>query len=168
MSCIAPTLQAFFTDRSDHPTQQQPRDDRLLPRHHAPAARLRSRADRQTALPARLRDLDAPLIGSVSHPPGDRSRQQHRTRNNRLAAIHSFFRYAALEHPEHAQTIARVMAIPTKRYQRKDISYLEPGRDQGATHGARTEAAGSAGAITRCFSPSSKPAYAFQNSPTSE
>jgi len=71
-------------------------------------------------------DLDAPLIGAfLTHLETDRG-NSCRTRNNRLAAIHSFFRYAALEHPEHAQTIARVMAIPTKRHQRKDICYLDP------------------------------------------
>ena len=48
-----------------------------------------------------------------------------RTRNARLGAIHSFFRYAALEHPEHAHTIARVMAIPTKRHERSTVSYLD-------------------------------------------
>jgi integrase len=47
-----------------------------------------------------------------------------RTRNNRLAAIHSLYRYAALRHAEHAQTIARVIAIPTKQHGREDVSYL--------------------------------------------
>jgi integrase/recombinase XerD len=35
-----------------------------------------------------------------------------RCRNNRLAAIHSLFRYAALRRPEHAASIQRVLAIP--------------------------------------------------------
>jgi site-specific recombinase XerD len=38
--------------------------------------------------------------------------------------IHSFYRFAALEHPEHAHTIARVMAIPTKRHEQNTVSYL--------------------------------------------
>jgi integrase/recombinase XerD len=49
-----------------------------------------------------------------------------RTRNARLAATRSFFRYAALCHPEHAQLIARVLAIPTKRADRNELSYLDP------------------------------------------
>ena len=47
-----------------------------------------------------------------------------RTRNARLAAIRSFFRYAALCHPEHAGLIAQVLAIPAKKVQRNELSYL--------------------------------------------
>ena len=47
-----------------------------------------------------------------------------RTRNARLAAIHSLFRYAALRHPEHAEVIARVLAIPPKRFDRALVTYL--------------------------------------------
>jgi integrase/recombinase XerD len=47
-----------------------------------------------------------------------------RTRNARLAAIRSFFRYAALRHPEHAALIARVLAIPAKRSEQAEVSYL--------------------------------------------
>jgi integrase/recombinase XerD len=49
-----------------------------------------------------------------------------RTRNARLAAIHSLFRYAALQHPDHAALISRVLAIPTKRFERAIVSYLTP------------------------------------------
>jgi site-specific recombinase XerD len=47
-----------------------------------------------------------------------------RTRNARLAAIHSLFRYAALSHPEHPDSIARVLAIPQKRCERALVSFL--------------------------------------------
>ena len=47
-----------------------------------------------------------------------------RTRNARLAAIHSLFRYAALTHPEHAENISRVLAIPPKRCDRAVVTYL--------------------------------------------
>lgn len=70
-------------------------------------------------------DLDAPLIGAfLTHLEKERGNSP-RTRNARLGAIHSFYRFAALGHPEHAQTIARVMAIPTKRYERNTVSYLD-------------------------------------------
>jgi integrase/recombinase XerD len=49
-----------------------------------------------------------------------------RTRNARLAAIHSLFRFAALHHPEHADLIARVLAIPAKRYDRALVCFLTP------------------------------------------
>jgi site-specific recombinase XerD len=69
-------------------------------------------------------DLDAPLIGAfLTHLERDRGNGA-RTRNARLGAIHSFYRFAALEHPEHAHTIARVMAIPTKRHERSTVCYL--------------------------------------------
>ncbi len=126
MSCIAPTLQAFFTDRlitqrnSSPETVASYRDTMrlLLAYVHEQTGKQPFELD--------FADLDAPLIGAfLTHLETDRG-NSCRTRNNRLAAIHSFFRYAALEHPEHAQTIARVMAIPTKRHQRKDICYLDP------------------------------------------
>jgi integrase len=47
-----------------------------------------------------------------------------RTRNARLAAIHSLFRYAALRHPEYAATIARVLAILPKRFERAIVAFL--------------------------------------------
>jgi site-specific recombinase XerD len=49
-----------------------------------------------------------------------------RTRNARLSAIHSLFRFAALRHPEHAATIGRVLAMPSKCYERALITYLSP------------------------------------------
>ncbi|HEY3774810.1 MAG TPA: tyrosine-type recombinase/integrase [Solirubrobacteraceae bacterium] len=70
-------------------------------------------------------DLDAPLIGAfLNHLEQDRGNSR-KTRNARLAAIHSLHRYAALRHPEHAATIARVIEIPTKRHPRTMISYLD-------------------------------------------
>ena len=49
-----------------------------------------------------IADLDAPLIGAfLDHLEPSRGNSV-RTRNARLAAIHSLFRFAALRHPEHA------------------------------------------------------------------
>ncbi len=71
-----------------------------------------------------LDDLDAPLIGAfLNHLEVDRGNSA-RTRNNRLAAIHAFYKYAALRHPEHLATIGRVIAIPFKRYERNSVNYL--------------------------------------------
>jgi integrase/recombinase XerD len=70
------------------------------------------------------RYLDAPLIGAfLDHLERDRHNSA-RTRNARLAAIHSLFRFAALRHPEHAGLIGRVLAIPPKRLQRKTVCFL--------------------------------------------
>ena len=71
-----------------------------------------------------LADLDAPFVaGFLDHLEQDRGNSV-RTRNARLAAIRSFFRYAALCHPEHAGLIARVLAIPAKKAERRELCYL--------------------------------------------
>ena len=80
-----------------------------------------------------ITDLDAPLIGPfLDHLESQRGNQT-RTRNNRLAAIHSLFGYAALRHPEHAATIQRVLAIPTKRCDRNLVTLAHRGRGRRAT-----------------------------------
>ena len=63
-----------------------------------------------------LADLDAPLIGAFLNHLEQEGHNSRRTRNARLAALRSFFSYAAL--------IARVLAIPTKRCERVDVCYL--------------------------------------------
>ena len=102
MTALAPTLQAFFTDRLIAQRHASPntvaayRDTlRLLLGFAAPQlGRQASKFD--------FADLDAPLIGAfLQHLEHDRHNSV-RTRNARLAAIHSLFRYAALRHPEHA------------------------------------------------------------------
>ena len=109
----------------------QPAHHRRLPRHAAAAARLR-RATHSASRPSRLdvADLDAPLIAAfLDHLEHDRGNSV-RTRNARLAAIHSLFRFAALRHPEHAADIDRVLAIPPKRVDRALVTYLtEPELD---------------------------------------
>jgi integrase/recombinase XerD len=125
MTAIAPALQAFFTDRliiqrnSSPQTIAAYRDTfKLLLRFaHAQTGKQPFELD--------IDDLDAPLIGAfLTHLERDRGNSA-RTRNARLGAIHSFYRFAALEHPEHAHTIARVMAIPTKRHERNIVCYLD-------------------------------------------
>jgi integrase/recombinase XerD len=69
-------------------------------------------------------DLDVPLItGFLDHLEYER-RNSVSTRNARLAAVHSLLRYAALRHPEHAELIQRVLAIPPKRFDRTLIRFL--------------------------------------------
>ena len=69
-------------------------------------------------------DLDAPIVGDfLDHLEKERGNSA-RTRNARLAAIHSFFRYVALREPAYALICQRVLAIPSKRHERKEIEYL--------------------------------------------
>jgi len=124
MSAFAPLLQAFFTDRligqrraSEHTITGYRDTFRLL------LAFAATQTDKKPCA-LDIADLDAPLIGAfldhLEHARGN----QIRTRNNRLAAIHSLFGYAALRHPEHAASIQRVLAIPTKRCEHTLVSWL--------------------------------------------
>jgi len=74
-----------------------------------------------------LAALDAPLIGGFLDHLEHQRGNSPRTRSARLAAIHSLFRYAALHHPEHAQQMARVLAIPPKRYDKALVTYPTEG-----------------------------------------
>jgi len=124
MSALAPTLEAFFTERLTGQRNASPntvaayRDTWRLVLRFA-----RARTGKE---PSRLDlgDLDAPLIGAFLDHLEEERHNTARTRNARLSAIRSFFRYAALRHPEHAALIARVLAIPAKRCERAEVSYL--------------------------------------------
>jgi site-specific recombinase XerD len=124
MSLIAPTLQAWFTERLITQRNSSPR---TIASYRDTLRLLLSFASEQTGKqPCELDidDLHAPLIGAfLNHLEHDRGNSA-RTRNARLAAIHSLYKYAALRHPEHLQTIGRVMAIPFKRHQQRTLSYL--------------------------------------------
>ena len=124
MTALAPTLQTFFTDRLIGQRGASPntiaayRDTlRLL---------LVFASERTGSAPSGLDigDLDAPLIGAFLDYLEKTRGNNVRTRNNRLAAIHSLFSWAALRHPEHAASIQRVLAIPVKRYERNLVSFL--------------------------------------------
>jgi site-specific recombinase XerD len=125
MTALAPTLQAFFTQRLI--TQRNASPQTIAAYRDTFRLLLTFAHDQTGKQPFQLDidDLDAPLIGAfLTHLEQARGNSP-RTRNARLGAIHSFYRFAALEHPEHARTIARVMAIPTKRYERNIVSYLD-------------------------------------------
>ena len=127
MSALAPTLEKFFTQRLLSERRVSPntvaayRDTfRLL---LAFVAHTTGTAPSQLDLAA----LDADLIATfLEHLERDRANSV-RTRNARLAAIRSLFRFAAMRHPEHAQLIQRILAIPAKRTERTEVSFLTPG-----------------------------------------
>ena len=124
MSALATTLQAFFSDRLIR--QRQVSSNTLQAYRDTLRLLLVFASERHRKAPAKLDidDLDAPLIGAfLDHLEHDR-KNSVRTRNARLAAIRSLFRYAALRHPEHAATIERVLAIPPKRFERRIVTYL--------------------------------------------
>ena len=72
-----------------------------------------------------IEDLDAPFIVQfLTHLETERGNSV-RTRNVRLAAIHSFFRFVSLREPAHALHCQRVLANPSKRYNRKPVVFLD-------------------------------------------
>jgi site-specific recombinase XerD len=124
MTPVAPTLQAFFTDRLTRQLQASPR---TIASYRDTLRLLLCFTQEHTGKqPARLDwdDLTETVISSfLTHLETDRHNSA-RTRNLRLTAIRSLFKYAALRHPEHASVIAQVLSIPPKRHQKRQISFL--------------------------------------------
>ncbi|HZM77077.1 MAG TPA: tyrosine-type recombinase/integrase [Candidatus Limnocylindrales bacterium] len=124
----APTLtsllQGFFTERLARQLQASPqtvaayRDTiRLL---------LLFAAQRTNKPPFRLAidDLDAVTVGAFLDHLDNERHNSTATRNARLAAIHSFYRYALPLIPDRAHTASQVLAIPPRRHDRAIVSYL--------------------------------------------
>ena len=95
-----------------------------------------------------LEDIDAPLVTAFLDDLEARRGITARTRNLRLTAVHSFFRYAALEAPTHAAQIVRVLAVPAKKFTRALVPFLSRAEvdallaapDQSAWFGRRDHA----------------------------
>lgn len=108
MSALAPTLQAFFTDR----LMRQPQASSHTLSSYRDTLRLlvRFAAERRKVEPVELgiSDLDSALISAFLDHRERECGNSARTRNTRLTAIRSLFRYAALRHPEHAEIIQRL------------------------------------------------------------
>jgi len=120
-----PTLvQKFFTDRliaqrrvSPHTVASYRDTFRLLLRF----------AQKELGKPPSklgMEDLSAGLIGLFLDNLEKNRANASRSRNVRLTAIRSFFRYAALECPEHSAGIQRVLAIPAKRQTSRLVDFL--------------------------------------------
>jgi len=115
MSALAPTLQAFFVSGLDR--QRGASVHTVDSYRHAFRLLLGFARERTGKHPSDLdiADLDAELIARfLDHLEIDRHNSVA-SRNTRLAAIHSFFRFASYRHPEHADTIGQVLAIPSKK-----------------------------------------------------
>ena len=124
MSALAPTLQAFFTDRL---ARQRHASPHTVAAYRDTLRLLLAFSEQRIGKPPcklEFADLDTTLIAEfLDHLEHERSNSV-RTRNARLAAIHSLFRFASLRHPEHAALIARVLAIPSKRFDRTLVTFL--------------------------------------------
>jgi site-specific recombinase XerD len=124
ISTLPALLQAFFMDRLMQQRQASPhtvssyRDTfRLLLQY---AQQRLGKAPSNLTVP----ELDTPLLGAFLEHLERERKNSARSRNVRLAAIHSFFRYVALHAPEHSAVAQRVLAMPSKRYIRCPIAFL--------------------------------------------
>lgn len=124
MTTLAPTLQSFFTDKLI--TQRRASPHTIAGYRDTFRLLLGFVATQTSKPPSQLdiADLDAPLVAAFLDHLEHQRHNSARTRNNRLAAVHSLFSYAALRHPEHAASIQRVLAIPTKRCERNLVTFL--------------------------------------------
>jgi site-specific recombinase XerD len=124
MTLIAPTLQAFFTDRL---VQQRQASPQTIASYRDTLRLLLTFVHQQTGkMPAQLDwdDLDATTISAFLNHLESGRHNSTRTRNLRLTAIRSLFSHAALRHPEHALLIQRVLAIPPKRHDKRIVTFL--------------------------------------------
>lgn len=124
MTALAPLLQAFFSDR-------------LLRQRRASAHTIAAYRDTfrlllgfaqqrigRSPVDLRVADLDVALIVDfLEHLETDRHNTR-RTRNARLAALRSFFRFAALHLPDHLHQVQRILAIPQKKHDRRLVGFL--------------------------------------------
>jgi site-specific recombinase XerD len=121
---FASLLQSFFTDRllsqrnaSPHTIASYRDTFRLL-------LAFAQKKLRKLPTTVTLEDLDAPFIGRFLDQLETSRGNTPRSRNIRLAAIHSFFKYVTLEDPSRSALAQRVLAIPCKRYKTKPIDFL--------------------------------------------
>ncbi len=120
---FAALLERFFTQRLMQQRQASPHT--ITSYRDTLRQFLKFVRERVHTPPSRLNfeEIDAPLI--VAFLDGlERHGVSVRSRNLRLTALHSFFRYAAIEVPTHAAQIQRVLAIPSKRFTRTLVQFL--------------------------------------------
>jgi integrase/recombinase XerD len=124
VTALAPLLEAFFTERLQRQRQASPN---TIAAYRDAFRLLLGFAQKQLGKAPSdllLADIDAPLVSAfLDHIEKERGNGA-RTRNTRLAAIRSFFRFASFREPAHAELIQRVLAIPQKRFDRDLVTSL--------------------------------------------
>ncbi|XEN34809.1 site-specific recombinase XerD (plasmid) [Ensifer sp. WSM1721] len=120
---LAPLLERFFIQRL---MQQRQASPHTISSYRDTFRQLLKFAERTLHKPpSRLNfeEIDAPLIVAFLDDLENRQGISVRSRNLRLTAIHSFFRYAAFEVPEHSAQIQRAL-LPSKRFTRTMVNFL--------------------------------------------
>ena len=121
---LAPILERFFTQRL---MQQRDASEHTIKSYRDTFRQLLVFAQQhlyQSPSQLNVEHIDAPLIVSFLDYLENQRGLSVRSRNLRLTALHSFFRYAAFELPTHAAHIQRVLAIPSKRFTRTLVGFL--------------------------------------------
>ncbi|MGD2124163.1 MAG: tyrosine-type recombinase/integrase [Gemmatimonadota bacterium] len=126
MTTLAPLLQTFFTDRLQRQRQASPHTIKAYKITFTLLLRFAQGQLGKAPAQLFLEDLDAPLVASFLHHLEADRKNSIRTRNARLAAIHSFFHYIAMLVPDQAHLIKRVLDIPQKRFERRLVDFLSP------------------------------------------
>ena len=124
MTPVAPTLQAFFTERL---VKQRDVSPRTIASYRDTLRLLLCFVEASTGrAPSQLDwdELDEPVITAFLQHLEHERHNSPRTRNLRLTAIRSLFGYAALRHPEHAAVIQRVLSVPPARFEQRTVTFL--------------------------------------------
>lgn len=117
-------LQGFFTERLARHLQASPQ---TISAYRDTIKLLLLFAARTTKMPpSRLTfdEVDARMVGAFLDHLDNERHNSTATRNARLAAIHSFYRYALPLIPDRAHTASQILAIPRRRHDRAVVSYL--------------------------------------------
>jgi len=124
MTALAPLLEAFFLDRLLE--QQRASSNTIASYRDTFRLLLAFAKQRLSKAPSSLflSDIDAPFVAAFLNYLESQRNNSARTRNVRLASIHSFFRFIAIREPAFSGLIQRVLAIPHKRFDRNLVCFL--------------------------------------------
>ena len=121
---LSALLQKFFTVRLMRQRQASPHTVSSYRNTFQQFLRFASDHLRRQPSDIVFEQIDAQLVGAFPDDLESTRQVSVRTRNLRLTAIHSLFRFAAFEMPEHGMQIQQVLAIPSKRFERRQIGFL--------------------------------------------
>ena len=124
MTWLAPLLETFFSERLQRQRQASPHT--IASYRDAFRLLLGFAEKRLGKAPCRLllTDVDASFVSAFLDQLEKDRGNSARSRNTRLAAIRSFFRFTAMHEPAHGALIQRVLAIPQKRFDRDLVTFL--------------------------------------------
>ena len=121
---LSALLQGFFTDRLLRQLRASPHTVAAYRDTFRLLLRFAVEQGEQPSKTLRLERLDATFVGQFLDYLETKRGNTARTRNMRLAAIRSFFRYVAICEPAYALQCERVLSMPDKRYVRHSVAFL--------------------------------------------